>query len=165
MLLDTGEWFPAKISGPKNKHYKYEVMFGNDESDKARLPVPTDRACLAAGTLVEVKQDDGKWLQGSLVLHVLLCLSRVHFLSFCVHKCEHTFFIDTDACLHPRIRILYSGWATQQDQISHIFRSRISRRAGSRLAQSSNPSASASIRLPAKVIWPPSSSRAALCRT
>jgi hypothetical protein len=54
VLLDTGEWCSASISGPKNKALKYEVMFGGDESDKARLPVPTDRACLAAGTLVEV---------------------------------------------------------------------------------------------------------------
>jgi hypothetical protein len=36
VLLDTGEWCSAKISGPKNKSLKYEVMFGDDESDKAR---------------------------------------------------------------------------------------------------------------------------------
>lgn len=36
VLLDTGEWCSAKISAPKNKSLKYEVMFGDDESDKAR---------------------------------------------------------------------------------------------------------------------------------
>lgn len=36
VLLDTGEWCSAKISAPKNKNQKYEVMFGDDESDKAR---------------------------------------------------------------------------------------------------------------------------------
>ena len=83
VLLDTGEWCPAKISAPKNKNLKYEVMFSGDPSglpvleglfcsfivqfyvsfdsdhlrgaaDKARLPVPTERACLAPGTRVEV---------------------------------------------------------------------------------------------------------------
>ena len=54
VLLDTGEWCPARISAPRNKALKYEVMFGDDESDTARLPVPTDRACLAAGTRVQV---------------------------------------------------------------------------------------------------------------
>ena len=54
VLLDTGEWCAATISGPKNKDLKYEVMFGGDESDKARLPVPTDRARYTAGNFVEV---------------------------------------------------------------------------------------------------------------
>jgi hypothetical protein len=36
VLLDTGEWCSAKISAPKNKNQKYEVMFGDDEFDKAR---------------------------------------------------------------------------------------------------------------------------------
>ena len=55
VLLDTGEWCPAMISASRNKNLKYEVMFGGDEGDKARLPVPTDRACLAEGTVVEVR--------------------------------------------------------------------------------------------------------------
>mmetsp|Transcript_16582 Transcript_16582/g.26605 ORF Transcript_16582/g.26605 Transcript_16582/m.26605 type:complete len:131 (-) Transcript_16582:286-678(-) len=67
VLLDTGEWCGAKISASMSKSQKYEVMFGDDKSDKARLPVPTDRAVLAAGTFVEIKRDDGTWQKGVLV--------------------------------------------------------------------------------------------------
>ena len=49
--------------------------------------MPTDRACIAAGTVVEVKQDDGKWLRGKLVApslaHALIPFRSRFSLAMC----------------------------------------------------------------------------------